>query len=56
MKTDEYLKHAAASIERQAQEHLGIPVDPDLADFMGAFEETAVSLEDFDPLTEGEAI
>ncbi len=58
MKADEYLKAAAEAIERQAQANpdLGIPVDPDLADFMGAFEETAVSIEDFDPLTEEEAI
>ena len=44
----EYLKAAAAMIEKQVMENpgLGIPVDPDVAEFMGAFEETAVSLED----------
>ena len=44
----EYLKAAAAAVERQALENpdLGIPVDPDVAEFMGAFEEQAVSLDD----------
>lgn len=44
----EYLKAAAEAVERQALENpdLGIPVDPDVADFMGAFEEEAVSLDD----------
>lgn len=57
MKTDEYLKAAAEVIERQALDDpgLGIPADPDLADFMGAFEETAVSPGDFDPLAEEES-
>jgi hypothetical protein len=58
MKTDEYLKAAAKAIERQALDNpgLGIPADPDLADFMGAFEEGAVSIGDFDPMTEEESL
>lgn len=44
----EYLKSAAEAVERQAaaDPDLGIPVDPDVADYMGAFEEQAVSLDD----------
>ena len=58
MKTDEYLKAAADAVERQLLNHpdLGIPVDPDVADFMGAFEETAVSPGDFDPLADAEVL
>lgn len=39
----DYLKAAAAMVEKQAAENpgIGIPVDPDVAEFMGAFEETA---------------
>lgn len=42
----DYLNAAALAVERQATEdpELGIPVDPDVAEFMGAFEEEAVSL------------
>lgn len=45
---NDYLKAAAAAVERQALENpdLGIPADPDVAEFMGAFEEQAVSLDD----------
>jgi hypothetical protein len=52
MKTDQYLKSAAEEIERQALENpgLGIPADPDVADHMGAFEEKAVAIGDFDPV------
>lgn len=41
---------AATVVDSQATElpDLGIPVDPDVADFMGAFEETAVGLDDLD--------
>lgn len=58
MKADEYLKAAADAVERQLLDNpdLGIPVDPDVADFMGAFEESAVSPGDFDPLADGEAL
>ena len=44
----EYLKVAAGAVENQAEENpdIGIPVDPDVAEFMGAFEEQAVSLDD----------
>lgn len=36
----EYLSAAARQIEQQAMDNpgIGIPVDPDVADFMGAFE------------------
>ncbi len=45
---NDYLKAAAAAVERQALENpdLGIPVDPDVAEYMGAFEELAVTLDD----------
>jgi hypothetical protein len=35
----EYLKAAARKVEQQALDNpgLGIPVDPDVADYMGAF-------------------
>ena len=44
----EYLKAAASAVKNQAEENpdIGIPVDPDVAEFMGAFEEEAVSLDD----------
>ena len=44
----EYLRAAAGAVETQAEENpdIGIPVDPDVAEFMGAFEEEAVSLDD----------
>ena len=39
-----YLDAAAAEVYRQMEENpgLGIPVDPDVADHMGAFQETAI--------------
>ena len=45
----EHLESAARAVEAQTLENpeLGIPVDPDVAEFMGAFRETAVSPEDF---------
>jgi soluble cytochrome b562 len=48
MKELEYFKAAADAVEKQALENpdIGIPVDPDVADYMGAFEEDAVSLDD----------
>jgi hypothetical protein len=42
-------KAAAAAVFAQAEEaegEYGIPVDPDLADFMGAFREDALAPED----------
>ncbi len=46
----EYLAAAAAIVDAQAAANpdLGIPVDPDVAEFMGAFEEGALSLDDVD--------
>lgn len=48
MKHMDYLRAAADAVERQALENpdLGIPVDPEVADYMGAFEENAVTLDD----------
>lgn len=45
-----HLLDAARAVEQQLLEigELGIPVDPDLAEHMGAFEEPAVTLEDLD--------
>lgn len=39
-----YLDAAAAEVYRQAAENpgLGIPVDPDVAEYMGAFEDDAM--------------
>ncbi len=52
----EFLKSAARAIEDQiaANPHLGAPVDPDVADYMGAFEEED-QLEAIDLEAEGEA-
>lgn len=45
-----YLKAAAKAVDAQASENpnLGIPVDPEVAEFMGAFVEDAISLEDIE--------
>ena len=45
---NDYLKSAAAAVEKQVVDNpgLGIPADPDVAEFMGAFEEEAVTLDD----------
>ncbi len=51
----DYLKAAANAVEAQAAQAsgIGIPADPDVAEFMGAFEEGAViDLDDFE-LKEG---
>ncbi len=52
MNTDykEYLQAAARAVDVQATEspELGVPVDPDVAEFMGAFEEGALNLDDVD--------
>lgn len=49
MKNKEYLRAAATAIARQIENNpvvLGIPLDPDLADYLGAFEEEAITLAD----------
>lgn len=49
MHDKEYLSAAARSVAQQLAENpviLGIPVDPDVADFMGAFTEDAIDLAD----------
>lgn len=48
----EYLTAAARAVDVQASEtpKLGIPVDPEVAEFMGAFQEQAVSLDDLDAM------
>ena len=43
MQDKEYLRAAAKAI---AQQILGIPLDPDVADYMGAFPEEAITLAD----------
>ena len=47
---EQHLKMAAKAVEAlgMASPGRGIPVPPDVAEFMGAFEENAVSLDDFD--------
>ena len=49
MQNKEYLRAAAKAIARQIEENpvvLGIPLDPDVADYMGAFVEEAITLAD----------
>lgn len=48
-RNNDFLLAAAQAVERQAVENpgLGIPVDPDVAEYMGAFEEKAFSSDDF---------
>ena len=49
MHNKEYLRAAATAIARQIGENpiiLGVPLDPDVADYMGAFEEQAIELAD----------
>jgi hypothetical protein len=43
-----YLEAAAQAVERQMMENpgLAIPVDPDVAEYMGAMEDDAMSLAD----------
>jgi len=45
-----FLAAAAAVVDEQATREpgLGIPADPDVAEFMGAFEESALELNDLD--------
>ena len=49
MQNKEYLRAAATAIARQIVGNpviLGVPLDPDVADYMGAFVEEAVELAD----------
>ena len=49
MQNKEYLVAAARSVAQQLTENpviLSIPIDPDVADFMGAFTEDAIDLAD----------
>lgn len=48
----EKLLAAARAVDRQASTapDAGAPADPDVADFMGAFEEDAVTWDDLDPV------
>ena len=49
MQDKEYLRAAATAIARQIEENpvvLGVPLDPDLADYLGAFTEDAITLAD----------
>lgn len=44
----EYLRKAADAVTKQAFENpgFGVPVDPDVAEYMGAFTEDAIALAD----------
>jgi hypothetical protein len=49
MQNKEYLRAAATAIARQIEGNpvvLGVPLDPDLADYLGAFTEEAITLAD----------
>jgi len=50
----EYLRAAADIVDAQATDDpmLGVPVDPDVAEFMGAFAEPALGLDDLDSFNE----
>lgn len=50
MSDKEYLLAAANTVSKQATDNpsMLIPVDPEVADFMGAFAEDAISLADFE--------
>ena len=50
MADKEYLTAAANAVSKQATDNptMLIPVDPDVADFMGAFVEDAISLADIE--------
>lgn len=51
----DFLKSAARAVESQVAESplLGIPVDPDVAEFMGAFEDDLSILEAIDDENDG---
>jgi len=49
MQNKEYLRAAATAIARQIEENpivLGVPLDPAVADYLGAFVEEAITLAD----------
>lgn len=46
MEDKDYLLAAAREVQLQAAEGYAVELDPELADAMGVFEETAVSAED----------
>lgn len=48
----DYLTAAAKAVDIQASESppLGIPVDPDVAEFMGAFGESAIGPDDLEDM------
>ncbi len=46
MEDKDYLLAAAREVQLQAEEGYAVELDPELADAMGVFEETAVSAED----------
>ena len=49
MQNKEYLRAAATAIARQIEENpvvLGVPLDPDVADYLGALVEEAITLAD----------
>lgn len=50
IKQEEILKHAAKDVFDQLAENpnLAIPLDPELAEYMGAFEEKAVNISELD--------
>jgi hypothetical protein len=55
---EEYRQHAAHVVEAQLLAEpspglVGIPVDPDVSETMGAFEEKALSPDDIDDIDEG---
>ncbi|MDR1660102.1 MAG: hypothetical protein LBR94_07160 [Desulfovibrio sp.] len=54
----EYLQKAAMVVEAQLGMNpelaeIGVPVDPDVADYMGAFEEDALVFDDPEEMLEG---
>jgi len=53
----EYLRAAADIVDAQATDDpmLGVPVDPDVAEFMGAFAEPALTLSDLEDFDAAEA-
>ena len=50
MNDHEFLKTAAQAVEDQALENpeIAIPVEPEVADFMGAFSDPAIDPDDFE--------
>ncbi len=49
MQNKEYLRATAKAIAQQIEENsviFGVPLDPDVADYMGAFPEEAITLAD----------